>query len=210
MPGVQAEGPRRVAAGACQPGDGEPAVTGYDPAADPVHGSGWNSAARWGGWHWDDPRGAEHFRRCSFCGSISPDDLAAEPSWRASWADRKYGWPHKFYVEGVVNRSPETLRIISALTAGQEDQMERMPGYQWYPVADIPPGTDVSGWRLEDGHYSHVALGSDKTHFVKFYTIHLADPVIGGEVKDAIERRSGMRFTFEDGSVRWWPFLAAG
>lgn len=21
----------------------------YDPAVDPVHGSGWNSAARWGG-----------------------------------------------------------------------------------------------------------------------------------------------------------------
>lgn len=234
----------------------------YDPAADPVHGSGWNSAARWGGWHWEDPRGAEHFRRCSFCGSIHPGDLAAETpgggtcricgqqgwdacfrnqehagikgavregklqvsdeerarvlamagehsydpgGWYASWADRKYGWPHKFYAEGVTNRHPETLRIITALSPGQEDRIERETGYQWHAVADIPPGTDVSGWDLEDGRYSHVGLGSDRRHFVKFYTIHLADPAVSAEDKDVIERVSGVRFTFADGRVWWAP-----
>lgn len=235
----------------------------YDPASDPVHGSGWNSAAQWGGWHWEDPRGAEHFRRCSFCGSIHPEDLAAEqagdgtcrvcgkkgwdacfhaqplgatrqeieqllasPSipedekdrlrgespahtydpggWYASWADRKYGWPHKFYVEGVRNRHPETMRIITALTPGQEDRMERETGYQWYPVSQIPEGVDVSGWRLEDGHYSHVGLGSDRTHFVKFYTIHLADRAVSDEIKDKVQAVSGMWFEFTgDGRVRW-------
>ena len=181
----------------------------YDPAADRVHGSGWNSAARWGGWHWEDPRGAEHFRRCSFCGSISPEDLAAEPSWHASWADQKYGWPHKFYVEGVTNRHPEILRIMTALSPGQEDRMER-EHYQWHAIADVPPGTDVSGWRLEDGRYSHVGLGSDETHFVKFYTIHLADPAISQEVKDTIQRVSGLRFTFtEGGRVGWESYKLA-
>lgn len=238
-------------------------MSGYDPAADPVHGSGWNNAARWGGWHWEDPRGAEHFRRCSFCGCIHPEDLAAEtpgtgtcvvcgfqgwdacfrgqplgigrkeierlladPSipedekarlrgehpvhsydpggWYASWADRKYGWPHKFYVEGVANRHPEILRIMTALSPGQEDRMERETGYQWHAVADIPPGADVSGWRLEDGRYSHVGLGSDETHSVKFYTVHLADPAVSQEIKDTIQRVSGLRFTFtEDGKVGW-------
>jgi hypothetical protein len=220
-------------------------VSDYDPAADPVHGSGMNSAARWGGWHWEKPRGAEHFRRCSFCGSISPVDLAAETAgtgcgytgcpaphnelagvhfpvagsededgrhrfvntgWRASWADRKYGWPHKFYVEGVANRNPGTLRIITALSPGQEDRIERETGYQWYPVGEIPAGTDVSGWRLEDGHYSHVGLGSDRTHFVKFYTLHLAGPAVSDEVKETISRVCGLRFTFEDGLVRWEPY----
>ena len=123
--------------------------------------------------------------------------------WYASWADRKYGWPHKFYAKGIANRHPETLRIITALSAGQEDRMERETGYQWYAIADIPAGTDVSGWRLEDGGYTHVGLGSDKTHFVKFYTMHLADPAISAEAKDAIERASGLRFRFEDGRVSW-------
>jgi hypothetical protein len=233
----------------------------YDPAADPVHGSGWNSAARWGGWHWEDPRGAEHFRRCSFCGSVHPEDLAAETpgtgtctacgqhgweacfrgqehadikaavrdgkldvsteerervlaltdehsydpgGWYASWADRKYGWPHKFYAKGVVNRHPEVLRIMTALSPGQEDRMEQETGYQWFPVSEIPAGADVSGWRLEDGHYSHVGLGSDETHFVKFYTIHLADPAISQDVKDKIQQASGLAFEFTaDGHVSW-------
>jgi hypothetical protein len=175
----------------------------YDAAADPVHGSGWNTADRWGGWAWREPRGTQHYRTCSFCGSISPEDLAAEPSWRASWADRKYGWPHKFYVKGLVNRHPEVLRIITALSPGQEDRMERETGYQWYPVAEIPEGTDVSGWGLEDGHYSHVGLGADETHFAKFYSIHLADPRVSDEVKEKIAQVSGLRFHFEDGSVGW-------
>jgi hypothetical protein len=217
-------------------------VSDYDPAADPVHGSGWNSAARWGGWHWEKPRGAEHFRRCSFCGSISPDDLTAETAgtgcgyagcpepknelaqvhfpiagredddgrhlfvntgWRASWADMKYGWPHKFYVEGLVNRHPEILRVITAATPDQADRLERETGYQWYAIADIPSGTDVSGWRLEDSNYSHVGLGSDRTHHAKFYTVHLADLAVSDEVKDTISRVCGLRFTFEDGRVRW-------
>jgi hypothetical protein len=232
----------------------------------PVHAG---EAGRFGGWHWKDPRGAEHFRRCSYCGSIHPEDLAAEtagdgtcrvcgeqgweacfraqplgvtqqeierlladPSipdgekarlrgehpahtydpggWYASWADQKYGWPHKFYAEGITNRNQHVLRIITALSPGQEDRMERETGYQWYPVDQIPEGTDVSGWRLEDGHYSHVGLGSDRTHHVKFYTIHLADPEIRGEAKETIQRVSGLRFRFEDGRVRWGAYGPAG
>lgn len=238
----------------------------YDPAADLVHGHGWNSAAQWGGWEWRPPRGAEHYRTCPSCASIHPEDLATETpgtgtctvcgaqgweacfrkqplgasrqemdrlladpvlsedekerlrsehpahtyspgGWWASWADRKYGWPHKFYVEGVTNRRPEVLRIITALSPGQEDRMQRETGYQWYPIAEIPEGTDVSGWRLDDGHYTHVGLGSDQTHFVKFYTIHLAEPGLDPAVKDTIEHRSGLRFRFQDGGgVGWEPY----
>lgn len=188
----------------------------YDPAADPVHGSGWNSAARWGGWEWRAPRGAQHYRTCSFCGSIHPEDLAAEPAWRASWADRKYGWPHKFYAEGIANRHPQIKRIITACTQQQWDEAEQAKaagypepwpgrgGYEWHPVGSIPPGTDISGWRLDDGRYSHVGLGSDTTHHAKFYTIHLADPAVSDEAKDAIQRVSGLWFKFtQDGHVSW-------
>jgi hypothetical protein len=103
----------------------------YDPAADPVHGSGWNSAARWGGWHWGEPSRGEHFRRCSFCGSISPDDLAAEPGWHASWADQKYGWLHKFYVN-IPNRNPDALFVVSGRSDAREGLYAR-GGEKWTP-----------------------------------------------------------------------------
>jgi len=227
---------------------------GYDPAQDPVHGSGWNSAARWGGWDWREPRGAQHYRTCSFCGSISPQDLAAEPAgtgcgfpgcpephselsnvhfpgpeaywntelqtsaghpflntgWRASWADQKYGWPHKFYVKGLVNRHPEIKRIVTALSEDQyqamlagKDWPVRQDAYEWHRASDIPDGYDASGWRLEDGRYAWVGFGSDKTHHAKFYSVHLADPAIGDEVRETVSRVCGLRFTFTGGKVSW-------
>src|SRR5215469_3066734 len=180
----------------------QPEVRGYDPAADPVHGDGWNSAARWGGWSWREPRDGEWFRTCSFCGCIHPGDLAAvlkpagactvcgltgweacfrgqKPPWftqlpaagieamraghadeiaamearhephgydpgaaYASWADRKYGWPHKFYVENLRSREPGRLHVISAhrdtaegpyAPGGERYQPieERIPGLRW-------------------------------------------------------------------------------
>lgn len=44
-------------------------------------------------------------RGCSYCGSMHPADLAAaiKAGAVASWADFKYGWPHKAYVRGVPN-----------------------------------------------------------------------------------------------------------
>jgi hypothetical protein len=45
------------------------------------------------------------FRSCSYCGSIHPEDLVAWLEKGASLygADWKYGWPHKYYVEGIPN-----------------------------------------------------------------------------------------------------------
>lgn len=186
----------------------------YDPAADPVHGSGWNSAARWGGWHWSEPRHGEHFRRCSFCGSIDPDDLAAEPTWRADWADRKYGWPHKFYVD-VPNRDPAALFVVGAQSGGQGRPGYRPPeplagedGIGWVAFADLTraqrkiAGRD--GWRVtKDDHSDFYEFGTRSSHYGKFYTIHLADPQVTQEAKDIIGRVSGLRFRFEDGRMSW-------
>lgn len=184
----------------------------YDPAADPVHGSGWNSAARWGGWAWREPARGEHFRRCSFCGSVCPDDLAAEPSWRADWADQKYGWPHKFYVD-IPNRNPAALFVVS----GRSDatQGPYAPGGEmWKPPEpgliawdDLTPEqlaiAERDGWNRID----YVCFGTRPSHFGKFYTIHLADPRLSGETKDAIQRVSGLRFAWlDDGRVSWQPW----
>lgn len=48
------------------------------------------------------------FRTCSWCGSIHPKDLmgfANDPAntIEGHFADWKYGWPHKVYIDGVPN-----------------------------------------------------------------------------------------------------------
>ena len=230
---------------------------------NPVHAG---EAERWGSWSWRPPARGAHFRTCSYCGSIHPEDLAAETAggprcltcgregweacfrnqqpiwasgtereavmaaidaeertrietlapqhaydcggWRASWADQKYGWPHKFYVEGLRNRNPRQLHIISAVT--KPEQATGM-GLQWVPAGEIPEGTVTDGWRDLEGTYSHVGLGTRETHFAKFYTIHLADPQISGEAKETVQRVSGLRFTFtEDGRVGWQRYKPPG
>jgi len=223
-------------------------MTSYNPAADPVHGHGFNTAARWGGWSWNAPSRGEHFRRCSFCGSIHPDDLAAEPAgtgcghpgcpdphsqlarvhfpvaglagdrrhvfvdtgWRASWADMKYGWPHKFYVEGLVNRDPSSLSVIGSASGPQAPSWAAGAGEQWVPVSRLTRqqrktargegylrSGDQGGWLL---------FGHRNTHFAKFYTIHLADPAIGEQTREIIARVSRRRLTFDDGLVSWQAY----
>lgn len=254
-------------------------MTGYDPAADPVHGSGWNSAARWGGWDWREPARGEHFRRCSFCGSIHPEDLAAEQAgtgtcrvcgeqgwepcfraqkapwmtdealaeldlpdeerarvdalhpnhrydpggWHASWADRKYGFPHKFYVD-IPNHDLGALFCISSCHEAREGPYapggesysppwERTPGFQWVAWADLSPGQLAivrrDGMGAGEDHADYFSFGTRPSHHAKFYTIHLADPAVSQDVKDAIQRVSGLRFRFtEDGRVGWEPWAA--
>ena len=47
-------------------------------------------------------------RHCDYCGSLHPEDLAKYlregTVTRLSPADRKYGWPHKFYTEPAWNK----------------------------------------------------------------------------------------------------------
>lgn len=48
---------------------------------------------------WRTREGGPH-RRCSYCGSLHPEDLmkVLGEGARLGGADWKYGWPHKFYV----------------------------------------------------------------------------------------------------------------
>jgi hypothetical protein len=168
---------------------------------DLVHGG---EAERWGGWSWREPFRGEHFRRCSYCGSIHPADLAAEPVWRASWADRKYGWPHKFYVD-IPNRQPDALFCVGS-TNGDNPGTTYDGRSDWIPVADL---TDEQRAIVErDGmggsdRTTFYLFGTRPHHFGKFYTIHLADPALDEHDRAVIEGRSGLHFEFVDGAVRW-------
>jgi translation initiation factor 2 beta subunit (eIF-2beta)/eIF-5 len=170
--------------------------------ADLVHGA---EAERFGGWDWAEPLHGEHFHRCTFCGSIDPKDLAREPTWEAEWADRKYGWPHKFYAD-IVNRDPERLYVVGSSTHPLKSDDPGRGG--WRNVEDLtgdeaaaldreyPPGDKYRPTGA-------VLIGTRPKHFAKFYTVHLADPQIPAEVKEAIEQRSGLHFDFADGRVAW-------
>jgi hypothetical protein len=166
---------------------------------DPVHGYGWNTAARWGGWTWQT-REPEHFRRCSFCGSVHPADLAAEPAWTPQWADRKYNYPHKFYVD-IPNRDPDALFCIGSSSRPDE------PG--WVPTDHLTDEQRAivtrDGMGREGDLYGAYWFGTRANHNGKFYTAHLADPAVPDDVREAIFRSCGLRFSFVDGRVAWAP-----
>lgn len=174
-----------------------------------VHGS---EAAHWGGWSWGSPRRTEHFRRCSYCGCVHPDDLAeaidARQAGAPAWADRKYGWPHKFYVD-IVKRNADEITCIGSRGGG--DPSERYEGY--VHVSELTAEQRAvalrDGQLREDDDASSAAstwlmFGTQPTHFGKFYTAHLADPDITDETKAKIAAWSGLAFTFtDDGRVSW-------
>src|SRR5437762_1132722 len=175
---------------------------GTDPTADPVHGA---EAQRWGGWSWREPMHGEHFRRCSYCGSVHPEDLAAEPAWRANWADRKYGWPHKLYAD-IPNRDPDALFAVGSVHGGAPDQPLGLGYVPWDDLTESQRQIYVRDHGPFDDRYPPpraVLFGTRANHFGKFYSVHLADPSLDPAVKDAIERRSGLSFTFEGGRVSW-------
>jgi hypothetical protein len=68
------------------------------------------SQAHIGDWQAEHYGGAHYrtgssrsYKHCSYCGSCHPAELAAEirnGNVRLSFADFKYGWPHKVYIEG--------------------------------------------------------------------------------------------------------------
>lgn len=166
-------------------------------------------AARWGGWLWREPSRGEHFRRCSFCGSISPEDLVAEPAWRAEWADQKYGWPHKFYVD-IPNRQPDQLFVVS-VTWSDQPPKPLIKGQEWIPVGELSAEQLVVAQRdrnlepTSDGRMpTYLSFSTRPAHHAKFYSIHLRDAELAGSVKETIERISGAEFDFlDDGRVAW-------
>lgn len=164
-------------------------------------------ADRWGGWSWADPVRGEHFRRCSFCGSINPEDLVAESSWRADWADPKYGWPHKFYID-LPNRHPERLYVVSSVSGGGSPTPPAGEDYiAWGDLtADQRAICERDGYREDSDRWrpAFVAFGTRAAHYAKFYTIHLSDTDLAPATKSAIEQRSGLAFRFAPGHVAWY------
>jgi len=135
---------------------------------------------------------------------MHPDDLAAETNARVHWADRKYGWPHKFYVD-VINRDPDRLYVISSSSGNtsvglthysdltrEEKRAVKRDGY-----------LEEGRWGGKDFYYG---IGTRSTHFGKVYTVHLADPDISDETKARAASMCGLLFEYlPDGRIAWRP-----
>lgn len=149
-------------------------------------------------WSWSEPKRDEHFRRCSYCGSVNPEDLATEPAWLAEWADAKYGWPHKFYVD-IPNRHPDVKVPTSVRSAPSSEG-----GWINAPDLSDEQRASLADHGFEVGPAMSYAFRPRPTHHAKFYTVHLADPALTPEVRKVIEQRSGLSFTWtDDGRVSW-------
>lgn len=118
-------------------------------------------------------------RHCDYCGSLHPEDLlkVLDEGATLELADLKYGWPHKFYVNGVSNPSAGKLTIVGSSSYIGDD-----------------------GERVEE---KMVGMAPE-TLMMKFYNIHLKDllnepelEMISGKIMDL----TGVRFANKEGKL---------
>ena len=100
----------------------------------------------------------EHFQRCSYCGSMHPQDLVLAINDGAPLHETtmKYGFPHKFYVD-VPNPEPE--RIVRT---GSTSYPLKGPGRKREVIFYGPQGPTIMAkfytWHLLDKGYDEEAL----------------------------------------------------
>jgi hypothetical protein len=139
-------------------------------------------------------------RGCDYCGSMHPADLAQalREGAKLSWADRKYGWPHKVYVDNIPN--PHAGMLESRSFGGRSsDTAPPHEGWVRYQCGfDSRTGEPEYSWR-EPGRPAPA-----KT-YGKFYTSHLKDA--SPEDRKVIECAMGMEFNFDHAKgVAWRPY----
>jgi hypothetical protein len=120
------------------------------------------------------------FRTCSYCGSIHPEDLLhylQAGNVRLGGSDWKYGWPHKFYVDGIPN--PLAGKIVETGSESKWVDGERVSTPIYSPAADSSPA--------------------------KWYNCHLSE--LSDEafalLAPLLHQHSGIEF-FRQGEEMWW------
>ncbi len=121
-----------------------------------------------------------NLRHCPYCGGIHPKDAfeLLKSGANLELADMKYGWPHKFYIDGVPN--PLAGQIVKIGSRS---------------------GADGKG-----GYFDEDIVGpAPKTLQVKFYNTHLNDfvdePELFQELIAKLYELSGIKFGMRDGRL---------
>lgn len=146
--------------------------------------------------------GKSPLRKCSYCGSLHPQDLLTALLSGASLeaSGWKYGWPHKFYVRGIPNPAEGLLAMSEGGTA--EPNSSRLAQI----AATLPVGHKLE---TEAGPYGGIRYTiyrpQGPTTHGKWYSEHFMD--LSREAFDAIAphfEKLGTYFTMEpDGHVKW-------
>lgn len=154
---------------------------------------------------WREPDHRSPARTCGYCGSLHPEDFATAEvaqNGRIELADMKYGWPHKAYID-LANPDPGLLSVLGATTRLREDDR----GYKRREDLNEEEIAALKRDRWEEESFEGFMFGTRSSLHGKFYLIHLLEPELDPEVKDACERRIGLRLFHggRPGTVRWEP-----
>lgn len=123
----------------------------------------------------DKKRYAGRLRSCPYCGSMHPADVVAaiKAGATGSWADWKYGWPHKAYFNGIPN--PHAGMLESRAGSNQPEE----------------------GWvQVGEHEWRDPGRPAEATTWGKFYSVHLKDAT--PQEKEVIEAYLGYHFEFDE------------
>lgn len=179
------------------------------PERPTCHDGNWQ-AQRFAPQTWREPRGddstskypsptVQTFRTCSYCGSIHPEDLvkALEAGATLGGSDWKYGWPHKFYVNGMPN--PKFGQEYPQYMYGRPKDGEE--GWEQYQDGfNSDDGSPRMSWRK--------LMSMSKcppTAHAKWYNEHLQDlsPEAFAVLAPLLEKHAGIRFEMIDGKLAY-------
>jgi hypothetical protein len=108
-----------------------------------------------------------------------------------SFADAKYGWPHKAYFKNVPNPHAGMTEVRSYSSSESDG----------YESVTSPRYDTMTGERIAD-HVEWVKKSiAPQVTVGKFYTIHLLDAT--PEERGVIEKHLGVKFIFRNGQVEW-------
>lgn len=145
------------------------------------------------------------FRTCSYCGSIHPEDLlnALRAGAKAGGSDWKYGWPHKFYVDGIPNTNAGNLvsgtsgSMAGPLTPEKRAELQRyvMPGGE----LEVTEDADGRGYRF------NVRNPDGPTTHGKWYNVHLMDlsPAAFDELVPLLLQHTGIKFERDEKGIKY-------
>jgi len=177
-------------------------IAGGESAPTRAHG-GDLYADRFGGaryaWRKDEDLEKNHGRvlpwpMCSFCGSITPADMIAlmqTEGTEYSGSDWKYGFPHKFYIEAVIEP-------IDHYCIGATYQGDSVSDFQYHTKArehlkfytvHMGDATDeqVSDWNVKVAPLLGVRISRDEAGVVRWHATpgHQASGVVSRRSEDA-------------------------
>lgn len=115
---------------------------------------------------------------------------------RVGGSDWKYGWPHKFYVEGIPNAAAGQEYKSYSYGGSDPDRHPEGEGWEWVKTNVFPEG----GWRK-----LHRTSTCPEFHQGKWYNEHLLDlvPETFEAFTEQLFRHTGIHFTVNDGKLHY-------